>query len=171
MVPQVRSRLDDLSAGKGVRKTEQLNSMVWRWRLWESSMDSIKRRPILGYGLGSFEGLSANFFDLEKGKGAPAHNIYVELLFETGLVGLIAHLAIYFVVLKLFFLRIWNKVKERSVEATMMFAYVIGYAVVGVSDNTLYYLAFNWYFWFFVGLILQSISLEEAHLKLKTAQA
>ena len=142
--------------------------MVWRFRLWESSVDSIKRRPFTGYGLGSFQELSADFFNLEK-NGAPAHNAYLELLFETGLIGLLSHLAIYFTVLKVFFSRIWRQTKEKSIEATLLFSYVIGYIFVGVSDNTLYYLSFNWYFWFFVGLILQCIHLDEAHEKLQTA--
>lgn len=161
LIPQVQSRLSDLSEGTGTRTYEKLNSMAWRLKLWESSLDSIKRRPVSGYGLGTFEQMSVDFFSLEKKTGAPAHNSYLELLFETGVIGLLSYLAIYWAILKELFSKMKSKVRLLSVEATVVFAYTIGYILVGLSDNTLYYLAFNWYFWFFIGLILQSFLLSD----------
>ena len=168
LVPQVQVRLKDLSEGTGVTKSEKLNSMTWRIKLWESSVEAIKRRPIFGYGIGSFEQMSKEFFKLDK-KGAPAHNVYLELMFELGLVGLLSYLAIYFTVLKAYFHRVSRRWQRLSYEASIIFAYTIGYLIVCSSDNTLYYLAFNWYFWFFMGLMLHSLSFE--HLPAKTASA
>ena len=168
MVPQIQTRLNDLSEGTGERKSDKLNSMAWRMQLWQSSVDSIKRRPFFGYGLGSFEILSANFFKLEK-KGAPAHNSYLELLFETGIIGLLSYLAIYWQAFQIFLIAMKSKVKEVSTEAVLVFSYAMGYLLVGSADNTLYYLAFNWYFWFFIGLILQSMEFNKIAADKKAA--
>ena len=137
--------------------------MYWRVQLWKSSLDLVKHRPVVGHGLGSFESYSADFFTLDKkhertGGGTPAHNAYLELLFETGVVGLSAYLAIFFVILRRFWGQVKSKVPGVSTEATILFCYTIGYLTIGISDNTLYYLAFNWYFWFFIALILQSLT-------------
>ena len=159
-LPAVQVRLSDLSEGTGVRSSEKLNSWAWRVKLWESAMPSIRNRFAVGHGLGSFEVLSADFFKLERGKGAPAHNVYVELLFETGIFGLLAYLGIYWAMLKVLFSRIYKTRGAPSTEAAIVFSYVVGYMMVCVSDNALYYLAFNWYFWFFAGVILRTADLK-----------
>jgi O-antigen ligase len=159
-LPPVQTRLQDLSEGTGVRRSEKLNSWAWRMRLWESAMPLIRKKLVTGNGLGSFEFLSPTFFALEKKKGAPAHNVYVELLFETGIFGLLAYLAIYFKILKNAFGRIYRTRGDPSKEAAIIFSYVIGYMLVCVSDNALYYLAFNWYFWFFTGLMMCGFALQ-----------
>jgi O-antigen ligase len=160
LTPQVQTRLTDLRSGYGETRHGELNSMYWRIKLWESSLESIKQKPIFGHGLGSFEFYSVDFFALETYKGMPAHNSYLELLFETGVAGLLSYLGIFLVVLKIFYARIKDNVRSLSLEATLAFAMAIGYLLIGFSDNTLHYLAYNWYFWFFTGLILQSLNLS-----------
>lgn len=153
-VPQVKTRVDDLMTGTGQTRNEKLNAMTWRLKLWSSSMDSIKRRPILGYGLGSFEYYSSSFFSLEKKSRTPAHNAFIEILFETGLLGLVSYFMIYGTALKICWRKLCGNLSGLSREAAIVFSSVIGYLLVCFSDNTLYYLAFNWYFWFFIGLMM-----------------
>ena len=159
--PQVQTRLKDLTEGTGAKKSEQLNSMAWRFRLWEYAVPSIQKRFFTGHGLDSFQLLSKDFFPLEKRTGAPAHSVYVQLIFETGIFGLLAYLWIYVKLLKTFYRRMRFGSREISVESAILFSYLIGYLVVSVSDNLLYYLAFNWYFWFFVGVLIKAGSLTE----------
>ena len=149
--------MKDLSEGTGASH-ERLNSAAWRMKLWQSAVPSIKKRFVLGYGLESFHQLSGEFFVLEP-DGVPAHNVYVELLFETGVIGFITFLWIYLSILRTFVLRMLRfRAGPVSSESVILFAYVIGYLFVCVSDNMLHYLAFNWYFWFFVGLAQQPVS-------------
>lgn len=157
--PQVRERLDELKTGASVTRRTKLNSMAWRLKLWKSSVPEILRRPVFGHGMGTFEYHSISFFTLEK-LGSPAHNIYVETLFEIGLVGLVAFLGIFFHVLSRFAGRLRSAVGHTGAEAAILIAYVTSYLIVGYSDNMLYYLAFNWYFWFFCGLALKGTMLE-----------
>jgi len=161
-VPQVQTRLKDLTEGTGVTRSEKLNSMAWRIKLWEYAVPSIKKRILVGHGLESFHILSKDFFPLEKVTGAAAHNVYVQLVFELGLFGLLAYLWIYTRLLKTFYRRMRAGTREISQESTILFAYIISYLIVSVSDNLLYYLAFNWYFWFFIGLLIHSGSIAQA---------
>ncbi len=65
-LPQARERIVDLFTGTGDLSSERLNSMAWRWQLWTSSLNAVKKRFLFGYGLSSFEPLSGHFFALEK---------------------------------------------------------------------------------------------------------
>ncbi len=158
LLPPVQARLQDLSQGTGKTQSrrEKLNSMAWRLELWKSSLPSIAHKPLLGHGLGTFQEASISFFRLANWEGAPAHNVYLELLFEAGMAGLLAYLMIYIQLLKTLFRRIRRTLGSASVEAAIVFSYVIGYMLVCISDNALYYLGFNWYFWFFIGVIIRS---------------
>lgn len=160
MLPPVQERLQDLQKGTGVRRGEKLNSWAWRVRLWGDAMPWIQKNPVIGHGLGSFQYYSVQFSDLAGTTGAPAHNVYVELLFEMGLFGVLAYLLVYLKLLKMLSDRIKHTTGPPSKEAALLFSYIIGYLLVCVSDNALYYLAFNWYFWFFAGLIVRGWELE-----------
>ena len=153
-LPTVKIRLQDLTEGTGVKSGEKLNSWVWRVKLWKGAWPHIERRILVGHGLGSFQRLSKQFTTKERW-GTPAHNVYVELIFETGIFGVLAYLSIFLALLGTFFRRYRRTVGDLSRESALLFSYLIGYLLVCVSDNALYYLAFNWYLWFFVGVIIQ----------------
>ena len=87
-----------------------------------------------------------------------AHNVYVELLFETGILGLIAYLGIFLQLLAGFYLKIRAR-QDLSAECAVVFSFLIGYLSVCFSDNMLDYVAFNWYFFFFLGLAARSLNL------------
>jgi len=157
--PAVMQRINNLFLKASELPKDRLNSFAWRMELWKSSLPWVKKRFFLGYGLGSFRRLSYNFFNLSYSDVA-SHNIYLEILFETGIIGLISYLAIYIGALKTFFRQMKSKASEKSLEYTIVFSYVISYMIVCFADNLLYYLAFNWYFWFFAGLMLRTIQLE-----------
>ena len=50
---------------------------------------------VLGWGLDSYTTYSTTFFPLEYLKGYDAHNVYVQLAFETGVPGAVAFAAIF----------------------------------------------------------------------------
>ena len=161
-LPMVRERMADLGQGTGARSGEKLNSWAWRVQLWKNAWPSIQERFLVGHGLGNFSYLSRDFagYSAEKKWGVPAHNVYVELLAETGIFGLLTYLSIYLTILRKFFRRLKEKKDFLSREAALIFSYVIGYLMASFSDNALYYLSFNWYFWFFLGVVLAGHALE-----------
>ncbi len=152
LVPSVRERVMDLFASDRVRTYQGENSWEWRWNLWQSSFAWIMRNPVVGYGLASFLPLSVEFFNTKSGVGA--HNVYVELLFETGFLGLVSFVALFLMILKQLFLfpRIESDRNQKGL--ALIIVYVISSMLIYFADNLLHYLAFNWYFWFFIGLVL-----------------
>ena len=91
-------------------------SLVERYAIWRSTLEMVETRPLLGYGMGwkklhdvaYKEGFYANwqtrhdwldewairYFDTTGYGGSNPHNSFVQLLFETGALGLMAFLSI-----------------------------------------------------------------------------
>jgi O-antigen ligase len=155
-IPEVADRLNDLSSGNDYLGGPAVNVNAYTWRkiLWESSFSYIWQRPIFGYGLDSFPFYSPAFFPLERTIGVPAHNVYIQTIFEMGFVGLVGFSLIF--IRSIFSLgRFWRFDKRGvPVVAASMFVYLISC----YSDNILEYLNFDWCFWFFMGLIFACFS-------------
>jgi O-antigen ligase len=153
LIPSVLERAQELFRPDYFSLYGGENSWVWRLELWQSSLPWIFRNPFMGYGLCSFVPLSVNFFKSFAGVGA--HNVFIELLFETGVIGLMAYLGIFGVILKRLFESTADHESEGNGRArTLAAVYIISYLVINMADNLLYYLSFNWYFWFFAGMLL-----------------
>jgi O-antigen ligase len=157
-IPGVMERLVDLARGNEFVQGGSLNSFAWRLSLWESALPWIKTKWLLGHGLDSFLVYSPEFFRLDFFKrasfGVGAHNTYLRLLFETGLVGLLAYLILFGALLSM----LRGVVRSDRVGSTIAMVVVAAYLVISASDNMEYYLAFNWYFWFFLGVVCASPS-------------
>ena len=136
----------ETSTGSGV------NSWVWRVNLWKASLVEVFKRPVFGHGLGSFLPLSIDFSPDRYNFGA--HNAFLELAFEMGFVGLISFVAILSRLLTSAFRGI-TAPGLTGFAAALAFAVLSAYALQGFSDNMLQYLSFNWYLWFFVGLLFR----------------
>jgi O-antigen ligase len=154
-IPAVRDRLVALASGNEyVGWVQNVNPYAWRQILWQKAFPLILERPVFGYGLYSFPYYSPKFFPLESSRGVDAHNIYIQLLFETGLTGLTAYLWI-FLRKFAFLFRYWSFDRRGlAMVATM----IIVYLVIGYSDNLLEYVSYCWSFWFTLGLICAHLS-------------
>ena len=67
-----------------------MNSFVWREVLWQSAIPMIAAKPFFGYGLELFRYLTPEFFSLAPPTGIDAHNFYIQVQFEMGLLGILA---------------------------------------------------------------------------------
>lgn len=153
-IPSVFERIVDLTQGTKVGGDAPLNSWTWRVYLWTESWPWIKRNFLFGYGLTSFISLSPLFFKTARmGHEIGAHNVYIELLFETGIVGCLSFIAIYLtpIIQKLRAICVYEITKRETI---ILSAYILSYLVTCISDNMLYYLTVNWYGWFFIGILL-----------------
>ncbi len=89
---------------KSVTDMEEL-SVKSRMGIWRASFQSILKHPILGVGIGNYPVVLGE--DIANGKkGASAHNLYLDVASEMGLLGLIALLLIFFEILKFSFKKI-----------------------------------------------------------------
>ena len=152
IVPEIRDRVLDLATGNVNEDFAKLNSYAWRELLWASAIDRIFDAPFLGHGLETFSLKSPEFFPLpiEDGtSGVFAHNVFVQMLFELGLIGFLTYTFIFSAILIALYRRKRIDLNGSLVAGSI----VVGYLVESYSDNVLYYLSFNWYFWFFLGLI------------------
>ncbi|MBO9136785.1 O-antigen ligase family protein [Rhizobium sp. L80/93] len=129
--------------------TLALDSYEWRKLIWSSAWQWIIRSPLMGYGLESFGPLSPQFFPLSNGFDA-AHNIYVQLMFELGFIGL----CLYLIIFGGLFVHISRIYKRYRPQAILLGGVVLEYLLCAYSDNLLYYLSVNWYFWFLIGAFL-----------------
>lgn len=148
LLPGVRDRLSDLGGNSGIGHEEKLNSLAWRIELWIAALTWMEPlRYLFGYGVGGFRDLSPDFFPRSLGEKWDAHNVYVQWLFDVGVVGLVAYLW-----LQLSLLRVVRTLRQtdRLVWVTLLAA-VTGYLLVSFSDNMMFYLSFNWYYWFLIG--------------------
>ncbi|MEO8003695.1 MAG: O-antigen ligase family protein [Betaproteobacteria bacterium] len=169
LVPSIQDRLLDLNTANlywtyGVPQ----NSYEWRKLIWEEAWDWMKPGALpFGYGLGSFAYYSLEFFSLANRTRWGAHNVYVQWLFEAGVVGLVCAAWLYYRLLAL----LKKGLKHDKLATVIMITVVVEYLVIAYSDNMLDYLAFNWYFWFVLGTACSIIVTREAHEEKNTSES
>jgi O-antigen ligase len=74
--------------GAGVQEHLLSSNGSGRWQLWESAVDEFRDAPLLGHGAGSYEAWWAQHGDLPLFV-RDAHSLYLEVLAELGVVGLV----------------------------------------------------------------------------------
>lgn len=164
-VPSVSDRLSALGQGNEVVRYAHLNSFAWRLTLWESAIAWMEpMRLIYGYGLGGFVHYTQIFFELASGRNWDAHNVYVQFLFDMGIVGLLCYLWLYARVLW----TIQKFARMDRVSGFLLLTIIVQYLVVSFSDNMFRYLVVNWYFWFTMGGACSLVGLH-SQPKLKSA--
>lgn len=147
-VPELAERLADLQQGNTVGAYETLNSYAFRLLLWQGAMTWFWDRPLFGWGLASFGHYVAQFFPLPLQNDAiDSHSVYVQFLFETGVIGFAAYLWLYVRILA----AIVRLIARGERWAWMLLAMTAGYLLMAYSDNMLYYLVPTWYMWFILG--------------------
>ena len=148
LIPAVGDRLVDLTQGNDTGRYAKLNSFAWRLSLWDSAISWMEPvRMIYGYGLDGFGHFSQTFFAKAGERKWDAHSVYVQFLFDMGILGVGAYLWLYGRALML--LRPLLRIERLT--GFLMMAIVVQYVIVAFSDNLFGYLVFNWYFWFTVG--------------------
>ncbi len=158
LIPSIRDRVFELFGSYDLSDVEHLNSLAWRLKLWKESLLTLKETFVFGNGLSSFEFLVERFSEWDARFGA--HNTYLEVLVETGLLGIALYVGIYLQLLKTFYRTMRETFPIRSSEYGLLFCYAGSYAAVCFGDNMLYYLSFNWYFWFFMGVMTRCAQLK-----------
>jgi len=78
-------------------------SNAQRIYIWKSSLNSIKKHPILGVGIGNFPVVLSQDIQLAKA-GSSAHNIYLHIASEMGVFALVISLWLLFILIKKIYL-------------------------------------------------------------------
>jgi len=150
-VPAVRDRLMDAfdPAYKRGRSS-------WEWRLetWDQIMTEVAKNPLIGRGL--------SMVSLET--GVLAHNDYLRILAELGILGLSAYLLLAAVLLR----NTWQDLRGSPSELSKgiqvgLLAIIVGFLVRETADNTLRSTVTMIYFWTFIALARNTALLDKTH--------
>lgn len=167
LLPDIQDRLLNLTAVNDYDPYAQLNSFDWRLEIWKAGIAWMQPLALLiGYGLDSFIYYSPQFFSLAGNSNPGAHNVYVQWFFETGALGMLCFVWMFYCVFRLLARR---RTTDKAGTAIMM-SLVAAYLVVCASDNMVDYLSFNWYFWFIVGTVC-SVAIAERRASRTAAPA
>ncbi len=148
-LPFVQDRIADLASdsqsiqGGG----EKLNSFAWRQVVWISSWEFIQNKILLGHGYNTFSYYFLEFFPLESEKQFDAHNAYVQIAFDMGLLGVLSFLILLIGILVKYLSNFSLDPRGNSI----YLAVVASFFLVCYSDNMLFYLSYCWYLWLFLG--------------------
>ena len=94
------------SAGLGVRERAaqifDLKDNFGRSQIWQANLDMIKARPLLGWGYGNYKKFRDPYYQRYAGASntAHAHNNFLQMWVDGGLLGLGAFLSLFWVILK-----------------------------------------------------------------------
>jgi putative inorganic carbon (HCO3(-)) transporter len=151
-IPSVQERVVDIFSGNEYRQYAKLNSYAWRALLWQ---DALKWLPASSYPFGegfqAFPFYSKSFFTLSDGRvGVGAHNVYMQVFFELGAVGILAMVGLYLRVGVL----AWRVIRHQRLLGGCGLILMAIYALVCYSDNMLSYLVVNLYLWLMLGAII-----------------
>ncbi len=150
LIPSVQERVLDMFAGQDMDVLDEggtLNSLAWRKVVWAASWDYIINKPFSGHGYNTFAYYFLEFFPLEENKGFDAHNAYVQIAFDMGFLGVLGYIMIFIFILKRFLFYLQFDKQGISI----LLGLVLSYMLVSYSDNMLFYLSYNWYFWLILG--------------------
>jgi O-antigen ligase len=158
----IGGRLADLSSGREIESLKELNesnllnSFAWRQALWGSALPVIVESPVLGHGLQSFKPSTSEFFPTAGLDGTDAHNLYLQILFEMGGIGILAFGWLMFCLVQL----ISKGLRYDPRGLIVVLASLAAYLLESYADNMIFYLSFNWYFMFALGTICAWIEYE-----------
>lgn len=121
-------------------------SVVWRFRLWQDIIPASLWQPWFGYGLGTFSKLVEFYRGFELGS-LEAHNDYLKIFVENGILGLIAYSwLIVALLLKLF--KIFRKsISQEKVLGLGILVICLSLFIASFFDNVLRTTALQWNFW------------------------
>lgn len=120
--PYLQKRFSDINDTTYYR----LSSWQWRLQMWQEAAGSLQEHPVIGNGLGMYE----QKFNIM------AHNDYLRILYETGLLGLFFYLSIllyvFFVLLKK---TLQAKIKEDSNKYKIALCLITSLLIMSAADN------------------------------------
>ena len=125
--------------------------------MWADAARLIKDYPVLGSGLNTYTQVIHDYTGSDKRRGQYPHNSYLQMMAETGAVGLFSFLAILFV----FFKESFSLLSRKKEEAWLwgLITALIGILVHSFFDTNLYALKLVVYFWIILGLGVSRIKM------------
>lgn len=133
-------------------RSEDSDSISWRVDVYNKVVPLIVRRPLFGYGYGTFASVWDNYKGVKNiwDNTSEAHNDYLKLALEIGIAGLAAFLALFIGM----FRRAWAYGKKHHFKNAVFIASIPVYLVLSLSDNMLHHTPVIWWLWALWGMWL-----------------
>jgi O-antigen ligase len=127
------------------------SSNFYRFQIWENSINIIKDFFVTGVGLGfeSFRSISSLY--IKDFSPYHAHNTYLELMIEVGVLGLILFIWLLGKLLK--DIR-YQKISQDKIFTVALFSGIAGLFIHGVAEHILYNPKIIFQFWLITGLLI-----------------
>ena len=125
-------------------------SIVWRLRLWEQMMPISLWQPWFGYGAGTFNSLVEYYRGFQWGS-LEAHNDYLKIFVENGIIGLLSYISIILGLLFYLFRIIKKSIEDNKTLALSILIISISLFIISFFDNILRTTALQWNFWILLG--------------------
>lgn len=133
------------------------DTITWRFHMWQDVFGMIQDSWLLGHGINTFMQIFEAYRTDTGGSPTYAHNSYLQLMAETGLIGLVSFLCI----LGSLFRRLLScltvygiKNDDLIVPAMGLWSGIFAFLLQSFSDNHFYSLQLSVYLWFMVGLLV-----------------
>src|SRR3989338_775428 len=147
----------------------RFNTILWRVNIWRDSIPMIKDNPLFGHGINTYMPLfEAYRTDIGGANPTYAHNCYIQLAVETGIVGLCAFL---WIIVELFrksiicLDRYWANNYNLTILVMGLLSGIFAFLVHSFFDTHFYSLQLSVYLWFMIGLnvvILEELKCQNA---------
>ena len=135
---------------------ERKNSIGWRGQIWSKSLTMISERPFFGHGINTFMRIFPAYYPPGKAGPTYAHNCYLQVAAETGIVGLFFFLFILFEIFKTSLKTLMSqKLTDKNVTILGfgILAGLLAFLFHSFTDTNLYSLQLSAYFWTMAGLL------------------
>lgn len=136
----------------------------WRWNIWQDCIKMIKDRPFLGHGINTFMRLFETYRRDVGTNPTYAHNCYLQLAAETGIVGLLSFLWIIVGVFRESLRRINTSAMSgdpRVILSMGLLSGIFAFLIHSFFDTHFYSLQLSVCFWFMVAVLMVLNHLEE----------
>jgi len=145
----------------GVKVLER-NSQGWRMEVWQRSIQMIKDRPLVGHGINTYMNIFQQYRWSTQIEPTYAHNCYLQLAVETGVLGLAAFLYL----LSCFFKELLRGIDcktPRQEGRPILVGLVCGimaFLVHSFFDTSFYSLKLSVYLWIMIGIAVASLKTQ-----------
>lgn len=113
-------------------KLKEDSSMLYRIEIWKACFSIIKDNLFTGIGFGTLFKYISSYSDIVKPNIEHCHNLYIQVLTETGIIGF----GSFILILNKFIKNIWNKTKKRNNQKWVTsFSIILMVMVHGTVDS------------------------------------
>lgn len=158
-IPTINSRINDVFAPKF---NSSLNT---RFKIYNSTLPAFFESPVLGQGFGSFEQIHLRLNgEARTYESLQAHNDYLRLLIELGLVGLSLYLAIFGALIFTAYKHYKKSDAEMKSYLFGLILLVLGALAISAGDNVLRTMEVQYLLWAIIGATFAFLEIKKATL-------